>query len=315
MVIPVQKFTPDLPVLQSLQLVRLDSEQDEILVVEGDCPSAQRNQAAREAKGEYLVFLDSDSQVRYDYFKKIEVYHKKDHRFILGGPALLREEASTFEAFCQAVFCCPVLLGKSAARYQSTGIPRETDQAELILCNLVVSRSVWNLLGGFHEGLYPNEENEWLDRASEQGVTLIYDPQVFVRRAQRESYGELFKTFFRYGCGRGEQTVISRKISKPHFALAWVVPAMVFSILIFGWGNTYSVFSGLIFIHMVMAMGSLLGSEFSKSTAFLVGVFAPFLWMSYGLGQWKGWVTGFLKRGKNSIQSEKQFSVIRVSIP
>ncbi len=52
----------------------------------------------------------------------------------------------------------------SRARYRAVGGRRRCGEKELILCNLLLSRKVFLSNGGFREDLYPNEENEFLNR-------------------------------------------------------------------------------------------------------------------------------------------------------
>ncbi len=298
MIVPVENFNLELPVLKSLELAGLDPAIDEVIVAEGRAPSRQRNQAVLASRGEWIVFLDADSQVPVDYFKKVERFYEKRPRVILGGPVLLTQEASEMEQLAQALFSCPWLMGRSASRYQSVGVARETDQAELILCHLVTPKGVWMELEGFDERLYPNEENEWMDRAEQKGIRLIHDPSLFVRRSQRDSYAALFRTFFRYGKGRGEQMMVSGQISWLHLIPALMFPLFILTFAVLGLGWGYSLFSGPVGIYVVAVMGTLFWKEIPWQNSFLGGMLAPLLMGAYGVGEIVGLYRGYLKRGK-----------------
>jgi GT2 family glycosyltransferase len=105
--------------------------------------------------------------------------------------------------------------GAVSARYRTQGSVRESSESELILCNLSVRRDLFLSHGGFDERLYPNEENELLDRMRLSGVKLLHDPDLAIRRSQRKSLRAFVRQIFGYGRGRGRQTFISRSVSLP----------------------------------------------------------------------------------------------------
>jgi len=94
-------------------------------------------------------------------------------------------------------------------RYRAEGAVRETTERELILCNLAIRRDRFLAAGGLDERLYPNEENELLDRLLKDGGKLLHDPALSVERSQRASLAAFIKQMFRYGRGRAEQTRIA----------------------------------------------------------------------------------------------------------
>jgi hypothetical protein len=109
-------------------------------------------------------------------------------------------------------------------RYRSAGLPRETTEKELILCNLAVRREVFLAAGGFDERLYPNEENELLDRISASDHKLMHLPSMAVRRSQRATISAFDRLMFSYGRGRAQQTLIAGLRSPMSFMpLAFVI--------------------------------------------------------------------------------------------
>lgn len=79
----------------------------------------------------------------------------------------------------------------------------------MILCNLAVRRDVFREHGGFNESLYPNEENEFLERLTTDGYILLHVPSMYVMRSQRKTVWEFVRQMFNYGRGRAEQSRIS----------------------------------------------------------------------------------------------------------
>jgi len=178
----------------------------ELLVAEGTNPSCQRNQAAQQACGEIIYFLDDDSRVLLDCLKRIEEHFRDPSVVAVGGPSLTPASDSLLQRGFGAVLSSLLGAGGVRNRYRAVGTVRESGERELILCNLAVRRDAFLVCGGFDERLYPNEENEFLDRLKAAGGRLLHDPRLAVERSQRPSLVAFVKQMFRYGRGRARQT-------------------------------------------------------------------------------------------------------------
>jgi succinoglycan biosynthesis protein ExoA len=183
--------------------------QFEILVAEGCSPSRQRNAAAGEAKGEIIYFLDDDSIVSPDCLTICAEIMADPGVAVAGGPSLTPPN----DSLLQQLFGCALssLLGAGAVRnrYRSSGVTRITTDKELILCNLAIRRKVFIDSGGFDERLYPNEENELLDRIAAREMKLVHAPEMAVQRSQRRTLKLFVRQMFAYGRGRAQQTLIA----------------------------------------------------------------------------------------------------------
>lgn len=181
----------------------------ELLVAEGTCPSRQRNEAARQARGEIVYFLDDDSLVPPDCLQRLAGHFADPAVAAVGGPSLTPTDDSLLQRAIGAALASPLGAGGVCNRYRSTGTVRRTTERELILCNLAVRREVFLACGGFDERLYPNEENEFLDRLAATDSLLLHDPLLTVQRSQRASLTAFLYQMFRYGRGRAQQTRIA----------------------------------------------------------------------------------------------------------
>lgn len=178
----------------------------ELLVAEGTNPSRQRNEAVQQAQGEIIYFLDDDALVLPDCLQRIAEKLGDPQVVAVGGPSLTPASDSLLQRAIGAALSAPVGAGGVRNRYRSVGMVRETSERELILCNLAVRRAAFLACGGFDERLYPNEENEFLDRLQAAGGKLLHDPQLAVERSQRPHLAAFVKQMFRYGRGRARQT-------------------------------------------------------------------------------------------------------------
>jgi len=181
----------------------------EVLVAEGCSPSRQRNLAAAQAGGEVLFFLDDDSRVEADFTGQCAAALADRAVAVVGGPSLTPQGDTRLQKLFGAALASRFGAGAMRNRYRSHGLPRETTDRELILCNLAVRREVFLGLGGFDERLYPNEENELLDRISAAGHKLVHLPDMAVRRSQRPTVAAFMRQMFAYGRGRARQSRIA----------------------------------------------------------------------------------------------------------
>lgn len=197
--------------LEPLRQVDYPADSLEVRVEEGTRPSRQRNRGAADASGELLYFLDDDSLVAPGFLRHTVKHFTDPQVAVVGGPSLtppsdsLRQRA--FGAALSSVFGG----GGVRNRYRQTGGVRGTGDHELILCNLCIRREVFLRFGGLDERLYPNEENELLDRLRQAGLQFIHDPELAVLRSQRPTFRAFARQLFTYGRGRGEQTRISHR--------------------------------------------------------------------------------------------------------
>lgn len=183
-----------------------DIKNVEVILAEGKNPSFQRNEAVKQASGDIIYFLDDDAQPNRKNLEIAENIFKEDEKIaVIGGPAVQTEFKNFWQKIFNGIFTCFFATGKSRARYKKTGKKRISDEKEVILCNLFVKKDIFLKSGGFLQELYPNEENEFLNRLKKYGYKIIYEPEISVERAQRENLFQFIIQCFRYGKGRAEQ--------------------------------------------------------------------------------------------------------------
>jgi GT2 family glycosyltransferase len=285
-IIPMSRFRADEPALLSLRETPFPAGGVQILVAEGGHPARQRNAALGRARGDILVFLDNDCSISSGYWMELETALARPEVEIVGGPALLRPQATVWEEIFQALLTHTLVVGTVSARYAARGEFCVATQTDLILCNLAVRRSIFEKIGPLSTDLYPNEENEWLDRAHAAGIGAYYDPGLQVFRPQRTTPGQMGLTLLRYGMGRTRQFRVS------------------------GWRPTFHQFLPVMLITTFVALLHWrLEAEFvilwlvaSAIIAFtchsllriwqriVAGLIAPLIPLTYSVGQVLGWI-------------------------
>jgi succinoglycan biosynthesis protein ExoA len=245
-------------------------------------PSAQRNLAAREAAGELLYFLDDDSQVAPGFLETAVRHYRDPKVAAAGGPSLTPATDSPLQRAIGAAFASAVGGGGVRNRYRLSGEARRSSDSELILCNLSFRREIFLRHGGLDERLYPNEENELMDRLLQEGFHLVHDPELAVLRSQRPSYRAYVRQMFGYGRGRGEQTVLSGKL-KP----VSLVPSifLVYMLLLPFWARGLFALPFLCYLALVAGaalLGAYCAREWSLAPRLLLVL--PTLHLVYGAG-------------------------------
>ena len=207
-IIPV-KPGGEVKALPAIMDLEYPAERIEIIIAEGRHPAIQRNEAARRAEGEILYFLDDDSFPPPENLKLVSEHFKTPEVVVVGGPSIARE-ADTFIQRCFSYLFSSFMGGAGIRnRYRRVGGARESSEKELILCNLAFRADIYLDLGGLDERLYPNEENELMFRIKKKGYKLIHNPEIYVKRSQRDNLRSFVRQIINYGRGRMEQTLIS----------------------------------------------------------------------------------------------------------
>ncbi len=198
---------PDKPLASLEGLSRLPAPERprEVFVCVGRNPSRQRNLGVRQCETDLVYFLDDDSVVCPGTVTHLAPHFGDPRTAVAGGPNLVPPDASPFEKSVNAVLASWMGSFSVRNRYASIGSVKEATEKDLILCNMMVRRRTFLAEGGFREDLYPNEENEFLNRLMHSQYRLVYDPGAVVFRHRRKNLGAFCHQAFRYGRGRAQQ--------------------------------------------------------------------------------------------------------------
>lgn len=219
-IIPSCSNSEDSCALSILKKVDYPEDKIEVFLSIGNWPPAQRNEAAKLSKGDILYFCNKDSCIESDVFKKLVTIFKKDRKAAgVGGPDLTPSNNNHIQHLFGYAMGSYFAHWKMRARYSQVGKERLSDERELLLSNLAVRRDIYLEVGGFNDNLYPNEENELINRISKMGYHFIYSPEVKIYRDRRKTIAGFIKQFHRYGRGRMRQVLIEGVHGDLHFFL------------------------------------------------------------------------------------------------
>lgn len=298
-IIPV-KPGGEIPALSGLARASYPIDLLEVLIAYGSQPSAQRNLAARQAKGEILFFLDDDSRVAPGFLEATVRHYLEPKVAAAGGPSLTPKTDSALQRAIGVAFASVVGGGGVRNRYRQSGTARRSSDSELILCNLSFRREVFLSHGGLDARLYPNEENELMDRLLHEGFLLVHDPEMAVFRSQRPSYLAYVRQMFGYGRGRGEQTMLSGRLKPVSLAPSLL---LIYTLLLpfLGPGLFALPMAGYL---AVVTGASLLGALSGRDPALLPRLLLvyPTLHLAYGAGVIRGLLRPRYRGGPRSAE-------------
>lgn len=231
-VIASDRIDKEIRSLTALSQLPAEDKPAEVLVAVGRNPSQQRNLGVSNSKNPLVYFLDDDSQAIPGSPRNLVSHFQEDHTAVAGGPNLCPPNASPFEKTVSAVLASWMGSFSVRNRYAAIGSVKQATEKDLILCNMMVRRKTFLKEGGFRKDLYPNEENEFLNRLLHSQYRLVYDPGAAVFRHRRKNLGDFCYQAFRYGRGRAQQMKVYPCLSDlvhliPAFFLFYVLSLLV----------------------------------------------------------------------------------------
>jgi glycosyltransferase involved in cell wall biosynthesis len=188
-------------------------------------PSAARNRGIKLAKGDYIIFIDSDVTLPRNYLKKIAKELEKNPVEAFGGPDAALEH---FPPLLKAIdFAMNSFLttggirgkkGKKLAKYH----PRTF--------NMGIRKDFALKIGGFLD-MHPGEDIEYSHRIYRFGGNVLYiDSPVFHKR--RSTIPLFFKQVYKFGKARILLSTIDKKLLEPLHALPALATLFTIFILV-----------------------------------------------------------------------------------
>lgn len=179
----------------------------EVHVVRGVGPSGRaRNEGARRARGEVLVFLDDDVRLGHrGVLRAMAVCLASVERAgMVGAAQRLPANANRFQR----------MAARQIPRSTSPVVRAPTDSDMVVTACCAVRRELFWSLGGFREDIPRGVDPEFRHRLREAGWRTVVAPDAWFYHPMPDSLRTLCRTFFRNG--RDSARVVRRF---PHLAL------------------------------------------------------------------------------------------------
>jgi len=158
-------------------------------------PGLSRNYGAERAKGDYLLFLDSDCVLPPLYMEKINKALSQSPADIFGGPDRADE---TFSLIQRAInYSMTSFLTTGGIR----GGSKRMDQFYPRSFNLGIRRDIFERIGGFSSMRF-GEDLDLSIRVKKAGYASAYFPELWVYHKRRTNLKQFYKQVYNSGCAR-----------------------------------------------------------------------------------------------------------------
>lgn len=242
-------------------------------------PGAARNNGMANARGSYLIFLDSDCLLPPQYLQTMAASLKERPLDAFGGPDAAHPSFSDVQKAINYAMTSPFTTGGIRGR------KKQLDAFQPRSFNMGISKEVYKKVGGFST-IHPGEDPDLSIRIKNAGFSVGNYPDLFVYHKRRIDFGKFLQQVQKFGMVRN----ILFKWHPGTMRLVYFLP------MLFLLGSALLVLLALVFSHWFLApfaaLTLLLGVDALIQTRSLkiagIAVIASYIQL-YGYG----W--GFLK--------------------
>lgn len=255
-------------------------------------PAEARNKAIKKSQADWLYFLDDDSWVNDDYFKKAEsTLNQLKDAAAFGGPDLTPENSSPLQIAIGRTLKSPMATASTRYRHNTSENaslePALCDEKKLILCNLWLNMKVlrkYNLM--FPSELARNEENLLLYQLSKYEEKMFYIEGLNVYHQRSNDYKNVFRKAWLSGFHR-----VKSFLAEPSsIELVFFVPGLFVLYLLslplfFSWIYAFPLF---LYLFLVLAFTIKVGTLRRPLELMRIYILHIVINVAYGLGTLSG---------------------------
>ena len=241
------------------------------------------NISLREARGRWLVRVDAHSTVPPGYVARA-VAHLRDGRW--GGVGGRKDAVATTPAGKAIAVVLGSPLGVGGSIYHHGREVRPVDHIPFG----AYPTALLEAMGGWDERILANEDFELDYRLRLAGHELLFDPELRIAWRSRQSLGELFGQYRRYGRGKAlvalkhPSSLQGRHLAPPLFVAGLTLTALLRRRAFGRLALAYACFVGGASAALARRL------EDGGARRYLPGVF-PSMHLGYGIGFWESLVT------------------------
>ena len=287
-------------IVESIKEMNYPRREYEVIVKEGLNPSENRNNGAKQAKGEIIAFLDDDAVIDINFLKEAEEFFKKNKEIdIVGGAQLTPRWQKGFPKISGYALSSKFGAWKMGMRYSLKKLNLNADETMLTSANLFCRKEVMNKIQ-FDTKLFPGEDPKFIEDAKKEGFKIAYSPDLILYHKRRETIKAMIKQISSYGRTRTNKESFLETLKKPFFLIPLLFCVYLFFLAIFVFLEFFKInlippfilFFPLGLYLILDLFFSIYESVKNKylGAIFLLLFIFPLIHISYGLGMIKGYL-------------------------
>ena len=266
-------------------------------------PGAARNHGMQAAKGDLILFIDSDCEAHPDWIKIIYDEYQKNSFDAFGGPDAAKEDFSLLQKsidFSMTSFFTTGGMRGHSEKMMAKFFPRTH--------NMGIKKSIYNKVGGFGN-LRHGQDIEFSNRIRKSGARIKFFIKAIVYHRRRTSIKQFFKQVFNWGVARVNLGKIDPlMLERIHFlpAIATIIIVTCFGFFIFFRLPLLQLFIILILPLLCLAIFGSINKNDIRIFPYLI-VVIPAQIIGYGIGFIQAFVRRFIFKQEEIIGFKKNY--------
>lgn len=259
--------------------------------------SESRNLGCEKAKGDFLVFIDSDCVVPSDYFIKVGSFLKNNPSVdAYGGPDAADDTFSPFQKAVNYAMTSALTTGGIRGKKKHIG------KFQLRGFNMGIKRGAFFKVGGY-SGLQVAEDIDLSMRLQKAGYTTALIPEAIVYHRRKANFYKFYKQLFFHGKGRIDLHIKHGDALKPvhmlpSFFVLYLIGGCITAFLL---KSLFYIFLCTVVFYILAVFIDAAIRNHSLCVGFLSIITSFELLIAYGLGVWRNiFVRMIFKQGKDS---------------
>ena len=164
-------------------------------------PAIKRDMGAKQAKFEYLAFLDDDAYPPSDWLQVANKTFSDKNVVAIGGPGVTPPQSSLKETVSGLFY--ETLIGGGGLAYRYRPATEGFYVEDYPSVNLIVRKDAFIEVGGFDNSFWPGEDTKLCLDLIKTGHKIWYEPTLLVYHHRRQTFLGHFKQVGGYGLHRG----------------------------------------------------------------------------------------------------------------